>query len=116
MSAMLQNWDVAERALETAQNSTGSAMRENEAYAESIEGHLTKLANTWQEIWGGVANRDQINFFIDMADAISNVVSEVGLLNTAVGVLGGALSVKSGVGRGKAISLPSLNMPTVCWW
>ena len=72
--------------------------------------------NTWQEIWGGVANRDQINSFIDMADAISNVVSEVGLLNTAVGVLGGALSVKSGVGRGKAISLPSLNMPTVCWW
>lgn len=113
---MLQNWNTARAVLESAKNAEGSALKENEAYAEGIEGHLTKLSNTWQEIWNNTANRDQINWFLDMANGVSELVNKFGLLNTAVGLFAGTVMTKANVGRGNSYSLPSLNMPTARWW
>ena len=114
VSALLANFDDARAALEAAQNSAGSAAKENEAYAESIEGHLNKLSNTWQEIWQNTATRDQVNFFIDMATNASKLVDQIGLINVALGTMGGLISAQSGVGRGKMF--PLVEYADCDWW
>lgn len=110
VASMLENFDTSRAALDAARNSAGSAAKENAAYAESIEGHLNKLSNTWQEIWQNTATRDQVNVFIDMATGASKLVDQIGLINVGLGAMGGLLSAQSGVGRGKMF--PLMNMPT----
>jgi len=45
----MNNWDTAVKATETAMNSQGSAMRENERYMQSLEAKINLLTSAWQE-------------------------------------------------------------------
>ena len=45
--------------------------------------HLQKLTNAWQQLWANAANRDVINFFIDIATKILELINNTGLLQSA---------------------------------
>lgn len=84
LAAALDNYEMIQEAYNTAENSDGSALRENEKYLESIQGHLDQLTNKWQELWASELNRDTINFFLDLGKAILEVVDAIGVFNTAL--------------------------------
>ena len=47
-SALLNNFSVAEDAMKQALNSSGSAMRENETYMQSLQAKLNQLDSAFQ--------------------------------------------------------------------
>ena len=88
-ASIFQSPDVLKAAYESSQNADNSAMRENDKYLESISGHLSQLTNQWQEMWANAANREIINFFIDLGKVLLKVIDLFGVLpSTIVGVVG----------------------------
>lgn len=88
VASILQSPDVLRNAYESSQNSFGSAEEELEKYKDSISGHIAEIQNKWQQAWANTANRDQINFFIDMGSAIMDLVNKIGLIPSALTALG----------------------------
>ena len=108
LASILQSPKILAEAYEAALNSEGSALKENEAYLESIAGHIAQLSNAWDQLWINDNNREVINFFIDLAKGILDVINEVGVLNTALFGGGGifaAIQTFKGNGRHESYAL-----------
>ena len=87
-ASIFQSPDVLKAAYESSQNADNSAMKENDKYLESISGHLSQLTNQWQEMWANAANRELINFFIDLGKVLLQVIDLFGVLpSTIIGVV-----------------------------
>lgn len=87
-ASIFQSPDVLKSAYESSQNADNSAMRENDKYLQSISGHLSQLTNQWQEMWANAANREIINFFIDLGKVLLQVIDLFGVLpSTIIGVV-----------------------------
>lgn len=74
MAAVIQQFKIAEKTLETSLNSTGSATRENEKYLESIQGKLTQLKAAFESLSATVMNSDVIKFGIDRVTDLVNAL------------------------------------------
>lgn len=98
VSAILNNFTIAEEALATAQHSAGSALAENEKYLDSINGKLSVLKASYQElsanilesgfikgIIGGITNI--INLFNVLDDKTNGVASEILLVTASIATL-----------------------------
>lgn len=62
----MDNFTQAIKANETAQNSQGSAARENARYLDSIQGHLASFQTAWEQLSYHIVNSDMIKAFIDL--------------------------------------------------
>lgn len=80
---------------ETMKNSQGSVEKELESQLQSIETHLNQLKNAWDKLWVNENNREVINFFLDLAKGILEVVDNIGVLNTAFIGIGAGLGIKN---------------------
>ena len=102
LASVLQSPEVLEEAYAYALDSEGSALKENEAYLESIQGHLDQLKNSWDNLWINENNREVITFFLDLAKSILDAANEFGALNTLL-VGGGGIfaAIKAFQGKGK---------------
>lgn len=105
LAAILNNWERVEAATKSASNSTGSAMKEQEKYADSLQGRLNSLQATWQQlsntfISSGLA-KGVVTIFKDLLAVIDKIISTVGGLGTAglVGVLFAGFKKRSGVSK-----------------
>lgn len=87
LSSILTNWDVAEEALQTALNSDGSAVEENEKALDSITGKLTRLQVSYEDLSNTIVNDDLVKFII------SGLTSVIDLTNRLDDVLNGNLLV-----------------------
>ena len=81
-ASILSNPELLTSVYDSAQNAEGSAQRENEAYLESIQGHLDRLKNSWENLWVSENNREVINFFLELAQSVLDAANEFGALNT----------------------------------
>ena len=86
-ASIFQNPELLKEAYVSSQSADNSAMRENEKYMQSISGHLAQLQNAWQEMWANAANRDVINFFIDLGTAVLKFVNTVGIIPSTLSLL-----------------------------
>ena len=114
LASLLQNGEMLRSVYEDVQSSEGSALKENEAYMESIQAHLQVLESKWQELWDNTLAKEQINWVIDRLGNILDIVNEIGLLNTGLiagGGIFGAIKAFKGEGRVKKFTL--INMPSV---
>ena len=84
------NNELLESVYNSSLESDGSASKENEAYLESIEGHLNQLSNAWDNLWVNDNNREVINFFLDFAKGALEALDAVGGLKAAL-IGGGGL-------------------------
>lgn len=98
LTAILNNWENVEKAIDGATNSLGSANKENEKYLDSIEGRLNKLKSTWQDLARDTINSDFIKVLVSIATALLEIIDNVGLFNSILIVLSVILSVKLGAG------------------
>ena len=105
---MLENYELINEVIKTAEESQGSALEENEKYIQSITGSLNRLTSAWQGLWVGEKNRELITFFLDLATSILKVADEIGALKTLIiggGGLFAAFKAIKGEGRLKKFSL-----------
>lgn len=79
LAAILTNWTVAQEALTTAQNASGSAMRENEKVLDSIKGHYQQLQSAFQELATSLIDSGLVKGVIDLGTALLKVANNDGV-------------------------------------
>ena len=90
LAAILSNFDTAAKATATALNSAGSAMRENEAYQQSLEYQTNNLKATFQDLANNVIDKDLISSVLKLGDAFLKLANtDIGQFVSKVTLLGG---------------------------
>lgn len=92
LAALLNNFSQAEAALEASTNASGSALQENQRYLDSIQGKLSQLTASWQEMWNNAIDNDFIKFLIDVANRLVQIIDKIGPINALFSVLAGIFS------------------------
>lgn len=97
-SAIMTNFEDAERVIEATSNATGSAMAEQEAWQDSIIAKQQKIAAIFQSVSSNILNSDDykavLDFVINLSEAIDKLTASGNGLKTLIpvisGVIGGA--------------------------
>ena len=77
--AVMDNFETAINATATAQDSAGSAMKENERYINSMQGSLQNLKSAWSEFSNAMVNGDIIKKVLNgLADVLRILSSDAG--------------------------------------
>lgn len=108
--AVMDNFETAINATATAQNSAGSAMKENERYINSMQGSLQNLKSAWSEFSNAMMNGDLIKSVLNgIADILRVLSSDAGqaAIKIAGVALGFNLLAKAALGL-KGLSLVKL--------
>ena len=84
VAAILNNFDTVERAYITAQNSLGSAEKENEHYLNSLQGQINILENKWNKLWTTPTNEELYTFVVKLGQAVLDVADNIGILGVAL--------------------------------
>lgn len=91
LAAILSNFDTAAMATATAINSAGSAMKENKAYAESLDFQTNVLKADLQDLANNVIDKELISSVLKLGDAFLKLANtDIGVLVTKIGLLTGA--------------------------
>lgn len=77
-TALLENFQLVEDVIKKSQESEGSALRENDKYLESINGHIAKFKATFQELSADVVNSGMVKGVVDTGTAVLRIVDVVG--------------------------------------
>lgn len=99
LSAALQNPDILKKAYEEATNATGSARKEQEEYAKSIQYSIDVTKAKLEELANDFLSSDFLKGAIDVGgkfiDILDGIVNHVGILRTAFISLTGYLTAKN---------------------
>ena len=89
VSSLMNNFDIAEQALETSLNSAGSAMKEHEKWQESLEARINKLKAAWQSLSQSFMSSDFLKIALDVVikfvDVLDKLINKIGALPTLLG-------------------------------
>lgn len=89
--ALMNNFDHAAEATATSLNSAGSAMRENEAFQESLEYQTNNLKAEFQDLANNVIDKELISSVLKLGDSFLKLANtDIGVLVTKIGLLTGA--------------------------
>lgn len=119
LDALLGNWEMYEQMLQDYAAGTGALAREAEQSAQTWEGSLNQLSNTWTDTVGNVVNSDAlisgVNALNDLLSVINRITAVLGSWGTIGLSIGAVLGAKN-LGRLKSESHSSsivLNMPSM---
>ena len=88
--ALMNNFSHATQATATSIDSAGSAMKENEAFQESLEYQTNNLKATFQDFANNILDKEVITTVIKVGDAFLKLANtDIGQLITKVTLLGG---------------------------
>ena len=97
--SIIQNSDVLRSAYEASQNSEGSAEQELNKYLDSVEGRITRLVNSAQELAFNLIDTNLFKGLVDGANTLLNILNEIvsvlGLLPTLLAGGGIAAFIKN---------------------
>ena len=95
VAALLENFSIAEEALQTSLNSDGSAMKEYEKWLDSVEAKQLQLKAAWEGLSQDFLSSDFVKFAVDALrglvnalDAVVDTIGSVGTVATGVGLVG----------------------------
>ena len=115
VAAVLSQFEIAEKSMNDAANSAGSAAKENEVYLSSITGKLAQLDSAFQQLSQDLLDSSLIKFFVDFAtgavDLADGAVKAAGALPTLTAAISGVLSVMKMSGKLKN-GAGKVNMPS----
>lgn len=84
LSAILSNMEDLEGAYESAMQADGSALRENEAYLDSIQGRIDLFNNSVQTMWMNAINSETVKNFVEFGTTLVDILDKLGLVKTTV--------------------------------
>lgn len=112
VQAVIQQFQIAEDALETAQDSAGSAMVENEKYLDSIQGKLNVFQSTFESLSYHLVDSEAIKFVVDfgtailgLVDGLTQVAGAAPIVTSAISALVSQLNIDT---KGSAFNLFNL--------
>lgn len=122
--ALMNNWQISIDATNSALNSQGSSMREQETYADSLQARINKLDNAWAAFSLSVSEAvltDSLILMIeglkDLAKSSASFVDTFGVLPAlfaTIGVITVALSSKfRGLATNLIFSTTTMNRKTI---
>lgn len=76
-AALLSNFETAEKVLKTSENSAGSAMKEQEAYSQSIQYSLDKMKATAQEFANVTLDASWLKAGVDGAQSLLEILTQI---------------------------------------
>lgn len=88
-AGLLENFDIARDSLQTALDAEGSALRENEIFLESIQGHLNQLSAAWEAFSYDFLDSDLVKGSVDFLTKIVNLLDD---MTNSLGPFGAALT------------------------
>lgn len=90
ISAILNNFDVAESAMESAANSAGTAWEENSVWMDSIQGRLGQLDASFQVLSQDVLSSDLVktgvSFLTSIVKLLDKIINLTGALPAGLGI------------------------------
>ena len=108
LAAVLNNYERLEEIYQTAEQSSGSALEEQNRYTQSLQYSLDQLTAHGEEFWNTFINKDDVKDFIDLINTLisgaTKLVDAFGSIPTLAGILGGFAAIKN-VGRPKMFGL-----------
>lgn len=97
--SMMENWENVKKSTESAMNSAGSAIEENQKYLDSISGKLANLESNFQSLSQTVVNSDLIKFIVDsgatILNTLDNIISKFGTIPTLLGSIATVGAIKN---------------------
>ena len=84
LSALIQNFDTVEEAIEASAKSAGSALEENERYLDSIQGKIDQFNNALQSMWNNVLDDDLIKIIVQAGTELLKLIDNLGVLKTLI--------------------------------
>lgn len=106
LAALLSNWDKYTKILGDYQNAQGSAAQEAEKTANSWEGSINRLSNSWTDLIANFADSSSIttgiNFLNGIVSGVDTLTEKLGGLKSLFSIVGGGLLTKSGLGKRNA--------------
>lgn len=97
VAALIQNWDRVAQATESAENSAGSAMAEQEKYANSLQGRLNSLTSSLQTISNTALDSGFLKGLVSGAteaiNILNKVIDTIDIIPTVATVAGAAMSL-----------------------
>lgn len=88
LSALIQNFDTVEEAIEASAGSAGSALKENERYLDSIQGKIDQFTNATQSMWSNFLDADVVKFVVDLGTKLIKLVDTLGLIPSILIAIG----------------------------
>lgn len=108
VAALLKNYKKIDNVLGSLEDAEGSALKENEAIVDSINGRIKTLSATAEEFWQKFINTDLVKNVVSLASdllgLLTKIVDKFGTIPTLATAIFAALSFKN-VGRDKMYSL-----------
>ena len=77
VSALITNFKDAEKAATTAAESSGSALKENEKYLDSIQGKMDQLKATFEDLSRKALSSDFIKGIVDSGSSLLNILDKI---------------------------------------
>ena len=72
-------------------DSSGSAMKENETYVNSLQGHLSQLNSAWQELAKNTVDSDLVKWLLDVGTGIVKITNNAGGLVPVLTTISGLI-------------------------
>ena len=84
LTAILNEFNIAEQAVTDSLNSQNSAANENAKRIDSIEGKIRTLQSAWQKMWSDFISSDIVKFIIEVATSFIKLMDYIGLAGFAL--------------------------------
>lgn len=92
---LMENWNMVEKQLGEAANSTGSAIKENEIYLDSISAKMATFKNAVVSMWQNTIDSDQFKNLVEVGTSLIGVIEKLGIANIATIFMLGQLASKT---------------------
>ena len=97
LQAILENYDLYEKMLQEYSTGTGSMVTEAEMTADSWDGAMNRLSNTWTDTIGNIAESDAVITIINGLNGLLSVVNSVTDKLGPLGTIGVGAGLYAGI-------------------
>ena len=91
IAALITNFSTAMEATETATNSAGSALKENEKYLDSIAGKTATLKASFEELSAAVVSSDIVKCLLDILTVVTNLATTLAKFGALIPTISAAV-------------------------
>lgn len=96
LASLITNFEDAEAAMKSAMNSLGSATAENEKYLDSINGKITVLKASFEELSSHIVNSSIVKALLDIANGVMSIFNWLGKINALLPLItAGVMAIRA---------------------
>lgn len=113
VSALLENFEIAEKALETSANAAGSALAENEKYLESISGKLEKFQSSIEAFSTSVIDSSLVKLVVDFGTGLIDVLTTLQKIHVLLPLIAASAAAIAGAKNMSALAETMSKVTTI---